>query len=99
MRFPLAALSFLAAAGAHAQEAPRFDAQRLTCAAAQAAVAQSSAAIVSSGPLIYDRYVASRAWCPPGDATKPGYVTTRDAAACLVGALCVTPETQRIFPD
>ncbi len=81
-------------AGATAAVA-RPDTLRMTCNQARAVVASQGAAVLGSGPNIYDRYVADRRFCPPGDVARASYVQTIDAPYCPVGGVCVTPESSR----
>ena len=95
----LLAAAALAAIAVPSASAQRLDTTRMTCGQARAVVASQGAAVLSSGPNIYDRYVASRSFCSVGETTQPAFVATRDSAACPVGGVCYTPDRHRIFEE
>lgn len=78
----LAALS----GAAHAQGRP--STLSMTCAQAQQMVVRSGAAVLSTGPTTYDRFVRDRSFCMPDESTEPTWAPTRDSAQCMVGYRC-----------
>lgn len=80
---------------ASAAQAQRLDTMRMSCDQARAVVARNGAVVLGSGPHIYDRYVSSARFCSYGELTQQGFAPTRDAQACPVGGLCMTPDRQR----
>ncbi|HEV2571858.1 hypothetical protein [Methylocella sp. CPCC 101449] len=66
----------------------RPDSLMMTCAQAAGLVRSNGAAVVGSGPSLYDRYVSSRAYCTPMQYIDPAWVPTRDVQACNIGYLC-----------
>lgn len=81
-----AVLVALAAAPAAAQGRP--DTAAMTCAQAQGVVRSAGAIVLSAGPNIYDRFVASRAFCTPSEVVKPAWAPTRDDRQCFIGYRC-----------
>jgi hypothetical protein len=86
MRLRLAVLLILAATGALAEGRPSTTA--MTCAQARALVTRSGAIVLSTGPNLYDRYVASEIACPTGLYGRPAFVPTRDNPQCNIGLYC-----------
>jgi hypothetical protein len=62
----------------------------MACDQARSLVAAQGAAVLSTSPTTYDRYVASGAYCASGETPGPGWVPTKDASRCLVGSRCVS---------
>lgn len=91
----LSLLALTCASPAFAQSRP--DSLGMTCAQARALVARHGAVVLGTGPMVYDRFVADRRFCPPGDATRPATVQTRDTPYCPVGGTCFQPQTERYF--
>jgi len=60
----------------------------MTCAQAAGLVKAHGAVVMSTGPMTYDRYVSSRAYCTQTETTVPDWVATRDTNACFVGYRC-----------
>ncbi|MGL4496931.1 MAG: hypothetical protein ACRCUX_14060 [Beijerinckiaceae bacterium] len=83
----LAALSLTSPVSAQS----RPDSLAMTCDQARALVARAGGIVLGTGPNIYDRYVASAGFCPPGDVMRNRTVPTRDTGACPVGGTCETP--------
>ncbi|TPW33002.1 hypothetical protein FJU08_00070 [Martelella alba] len=92
MKLKLAlAAALLVATTAPASAINRYDVNTMTCAQAQAVVAQEGAAILrypapdGSGRILYDRYVKSPGVCfvQAGHAVK-NYIPTKDTKSCLV---------------
>ena len=86
---PRLLLSVLAAtlAGTSISEA-RPSTTTMTCAQAAATVARAGAIVLSTGEFTYDRFVATNAFCLPGEITEAGVAQTRDARFCQVGYVC-----------
>ncbi len=61
---------------------------RMSCAAASRLVATKGALILSTGADLYDRYVASQAYCQRDEITKPTWVPAADTPQCFVGYRC-----------
>ncbi|MDH7795477.1 MULTISPECIES: hypothetical protein [unclassified Beijerinckia] len=66
----------------------RPDSLMMTCAQAAGLVRSSGAAVVGTGPRLYDRYVSTKAYCTPMQYIDPAWVATRDVQACNIGYLC-----------
>lgn len=60
----------------------------MTCAQTQALVRQSGALILGFTPTTYDRVVADRRFCLPGQVTELLRAPTRDMRQCPVGYVC-----------
>jgi hypothetical protein len=73
-------------AGAQAQGRP--DTLAMPCAAAASIVKSAGAIVIGTGPNIYDRYVASRAFCQRDEEMVPRWVAARDTPACFIGHVC-----------
>lgn len=80
----LATLFLVSSAGA--QELP--NSLNMTCADASGLVRQNGAAVIATGPVIFERFVTSKQFCGPGESTGPAWIPTRDVAQCLVGQRC-----------
>lgn len=63
-------------------------ARSLTCAQASAAVQANGAAIIHTGPHLYDRYVSNESYCGRDQYAKPAWIRTSDSEACFVGYTC-----------
>lgn len=59
-----------------------------TCAAIAGIVRASGAAVIRTGPNLYDRYVVAPTFCEVKQFGLPVYVRTRDNPACLIGYQC-----------
>jgi hypothetical protein len=44
--------------------------------------------VVTTGPYLFDRYVASQTWCGLRRNAVPVYVATRDQPQCFLGYRC-----------
>lgn len=75
-------------------EAARPDLRRMSCAQAQAMVAQRGAVVMTTGRYTYKRFVAGIRWCDRWETIRPAVATTRDTPQCVVGFECETP----LFP-
>ncbi len=91
----LAAGLVVSAGSASAQTRPY--SPRMTCAAAAAMVQTRGAAVMSTGPNTFDRYVRARQFCTPVETTRPAWVKTADNPQCFVGYTCEDVENDR-FP-
>jgi hypothetical protein len=60
----------------------------MSCASARALVDRQGAVILSTGPVTYDRYVASRAFCTVSETLESTFVTSQDKPQCFVGYRC-----------
>ena len=85
---PALAASLLAALTASAAAQPHPAAARMTCAQAAGLVASAGAAVLSTGPRTYERFVAHAGLCLIGEIGLPAWVATADAPQCPVGVLC-----------
>ena len=72
--------------GAQAQGRP--DTLAMPCATAANIVKSAGAIVLGTGPNIYDRYVATRAFCQRDEEMIPRWTATRDTPACFVGYVC-----------
>lgn len=77
----LAGISFAAA---------RPNTTTMSCGQAAATVARAGAIVLSTGQHTYERFVATNAFCLPGEITERGMAPTLDAPACQVGYVCRT---------
>lgn len=66
----------------------RPDSTSMTCAQTAGMVASQGAAVIGTGPNVYDRYVVSRAFCSPSETTEPAWVATGDQPRCFIGYTC-----------
>jgi hypothetical protein len=73
-------------APAFAQGRP--DTLRMPCAIAAGLVRSAGAIVLGTGPNIYDRYVASRAFCQRDEQIEPRWLATSDTPQCLIGYSC-----------
>jgi hypothetical protein len=80
-----ACLALLAATPALAQ---RPDTRAMSCQQAAGLVARSGAIVLSTGPDLYDRYVARETFCAAGYFGRPAFVPTRDRPQCPIGYYC-----------
>ena len=71
----------------------------MTCQQARDLVRSQGGIVLSTGRYTYDRYVVSRAYCPPGDYTKRASVPTRDRKSCSIGYTCTADNPWPIFGD
>jgi hypothetical protein len=60
----------------------------MSCGQAAATVARAGAIVLSTGEFTYERYVATNAFCLPGEVTEPGVAPTTDSRSCQVGYVC-----------
>ena len=85
----LALVSVLAATLTAAEAQPRISAQSLTCGQARALVRAHGAVVLNTGPVTYERFVASSAFCERGEMTEPAWARTADATQCFIAYRCV----------
>lgn len=87
MKSVLASVAMIGfASGAMAQ--PGATTLTMTCAAARGIVASQGAAVLRTGPVIYDRYVWDSSFCARQETARPAWVRTADTAQCPVGGVC-----------
>jgi len=82
----LAVPLLLVALPAFGQSLP--DSLDMSCAAAQSIVREQGAAVIASGPSIYDRFVTDQGYCTIGQTTFPAWIPTTDSPQCFVGYRC-----------
>ena len=68
----------------------------MTCAEAQALVANTGAIVMSTGQYTYERFVAHRGFCRHGVVTDRVYVPTLDSSQCWVGYRCISRPNLRL---
>ncbi len=79
---------FVAAlAGASTAEA-RPSTTTMSCAQAAATVAKAGAIVLTTGQFTYERFVATSAFCLPGEITEAGIAPTTDNPQCDLGYTC-----------
>lgn len=84
----LASISILIACQTAVSAQGRPDTLRMSCGQAAGIVRQSGAIVLGTGPNIYDRYVASRAFCQRDEQAEPRWLATADTRQCFVGYGC-----------
>lgn len=82
----------LTASAALAQDFP--NTLNMTCAEATATVNRTGAAVLATGPNIFNRYVQDVGLCTGAQVAQPQWVQTRDEQRCPIGAICVDPSTE-----
>lgn len=87
----LAAGALAFAGGAMAQGMPQT--LDMTCKEAQAIINNSGAAVLATGPNVFNRYVKDLAFCPEAMVTKPAWLQTKDMQQCPIGYTCWDPST------
>lgn len=92
MKKPATALSALIIA-AVASAAPALASERvntldLSSAQVKQIVQEQGAVLLSTGPDLFDRYVANGSYCYFGEHPKAAFVPTADSDAALVGYTC-----------
>lgn len=81
-----ASLALATASGALAQGRP--DSLRMSCDGARGLVSTRGAVVIGTGPNLYDRFVATRAFCLPDEITDPVWLPTADQRQCFIGYRC-----------
>ena len=66
----------------------------MSCSEARGVVFHNGAALLATGPLVFNRYVRSMSYCEWGDVTKPMWVETRDTQQCPIGYICWEPNNE-----
>ncbi|KZL05909.1 hypothetical protein ACQU0X_09365 [Pseudovibrio ascidiaceicola] len=61
----------------------------LTASQAKSLVQDKGAIVLSTGPGLYDRYVANASYCATHEETERAYVVTKDSNHSLIGYTCV----------
>lgn len=85
-KIALAVALSIGASAAFAQSRP--DSSQLPCSAVTGIIQRDGAAVIGTGPYIYDRYVRDQSACFANQTTKPAWVSSRDQARCFVGYTC-----------
>jgi hypothetical protein len=63
----------------------------MPCAEARGIVFTQGAAVLSTGPVTYDRFVSASAFCAIGEKTlEPAWERARDTPQCFIGFRCRT---------
>ncbi|KZL23900.1 hypothetical protein [Pseudovibrio sp. WM33] len=92
----LSVLSLVSVASvAQAMNAPRTNTTDLTGSQVKSLVQEKGAIILSTGPGLYDRYVANGSYCSPSEETQRAYVVTKDSNHSLIGYTCVVENDER----
>lgn len=80
--------SLMLALQAGGQAHARPDTLSLPCATAANIVKSAGAIVLGTGPDIYDRYVATKAFCQRDEEMIPRWIAARDTPACFIGYVC-----------
>ena len=89
MRTPVTTLlALLLASLAAGAAAARPYAPGMSCPAVQSLVRSRGAAVISTGPSTYDRFVSSGRYCQPTEDTEAAWVPTADKRDCFIGYTC-----------
>jgi hypothetical protein len=67
----------------------------MSCQQAHALVASQGAIVLRTGPITYDRYVISPAYCMRAETTEPTWVPTADTPQCFIGYVCRQTDIER----
>ncbi|WP_048708828.1 hypothetical protein [Microvirga massiliensis] len=67
----------------------------MSCQQAHALVASQGAIVLRTGPITYDRYVISPAFCMRAETTEPTWVPTADTPQCFIGYVCRQTDVER----
>ncbi|MCP4071340.1 MAG: hypothetical protein GY742_06320 [Hyphomicrobiales bacterium] len=78
----------LASTSASQAAGHRPDTRNMSCGAAISLVQNAGAVILSTGPHLYDKYVANHAYCSIDQALERAYVPTTDTHRCKIGYRC-----------
>ncbi len=60
----------------------------MTCEATRGLVSTRGAIVIGTGANLYDRFVATRAFCQPDEMTDPVWLPTADQKQCFIGYRC-----------
>jgi hypothetical protein len=74
----------------------RPDARAMSCADVQALLDRQGAAVITTGPNTFDRYVSNNGFCNHTEFAEADFIATRDAARCQV-RMCRRPVRSRNF--
>lgn len=88
LRILTASFSLILAWQAGAQAQARPNTLSMPCATAASIVKNAGAIVLGTGPDIYDRYVATRAFCQRDEELIPRWIAARDTPACFIGYVC-----------
>ena len=87
------ALSALAvtivASGAQANTVDHIDTHTMSTTQLRELIQDRGAVILTTGPELFDRYVANDSQCSIGEKIKRAYVPTADSSSAFVGYACV----------
>jgi hypothetical protein len=78
------------ATGAQAMSPKKVDSTKHTTAELQSIIKQQGSVILSTGPGVFDRYVANSGQCGQGQFARAAYAPTADASSAFVGYRCIT---------
>ncbi|MFC3218800.1 hypothetical protein ACFOEZ_07205 [Tianweitania populi] len=85
----IVAAGMLGVTAASAVAAPRTDVSQLSCDQAQSLIVQRGAAVVTTGPRTYKRFVSDARFCDAGDHyLHPAFTPTADKRSCYIGYTC-----------
>ncbi len=90
----VAVASVLLTTAASGQARP--DARTMSCADVQALLARQGAAVITTGPNAFDRYVSNTGACNHIEFAETDFIATRDTARCQVRS-CRRPVRSRNF--
>ncbi len=79
-------LALLATSPVWAQGRP--DSLRMSCEATRGLVSTRGAIVIGTGADLYDRFVATQAFCQPDEMTDPVWLPTADQRQCFIGYRC-----------
>lgn len=78
----------IALAGGAASAQERVPAPSMPCASVAGLVASRGAAILTTGPITYERVVRDQSFCELETSTVPAYVPSADQRLCFAGYRC-----------
>lgn len=74
----------LAATAVPAAGQGRPDVRQMSCGEVQSLIARRGAVVLTTGPHLYDRYVAGNRFCTHPEVATPVRVRTRDTDRCII---------------
>ena len=93
MKKAILAMALAALIPATAWAEPRLDTLKISCEAAQAFVNKNGAALLYSGPYVYDRYVSDRRYCTPNQEARAARLTdAHETPRCIINYRCLDQE-------